>query len=316
MPGTVDDTKDEHESLTFRADQGDIGGRLDRALLRHTHGISGLSRTLVQRWIADGHVTINTALAQRPGVTVPSGARISFTLPASAHRRRRPGPEPGALDIAFEDDHLLVLNKPAGLVVHPSYRNATGTLLNHVLWHVRHRRTAVSPGLVSRLDKGTSGLVVVALTSAAHARVQRATARGLVRKEYLALVAGLPAPPAGAVTLRLRRDSADRRRVVVASNGAPCETRYETMAVGPTAALLRCVPVTGRTHQIRVHLAASGWPILGDPTYGVPLKGMTRPVLHAWRIALPHPVSGEPLAFEAPLPADLQEATAALGLVR
>ena len=302
------------DTLSFRVDQGDIGGRLDRALMRHAHEISGLSRTRVQRWIAEGHVTMNTAPARRPGVTVPPGARISFTLPSSARRRQRLGPEPGALDIAFEDDHLLVLNKPAGLVVHPSYRNATGTLLNRVLWHVRHRRTPVSPGLVSRLDKGTSGLVVVALSSVAHARVQRAAARGLVRKEYLALVAGRPNPPAGRVILGLRRDGSDRRRVIVAGDGVPCETHYETLALGGTAALLRIVPVTGRTHQIRVHLAASGWPILGDGTYGAPLEGLTRPALHAWRVALPHPASRDELAFEAPLPADLQKAMAALGL--
>ena len=301
-------------ATAFTADQGDAGGRLDRALLRHIHDISALSRTLVQQWIADGRVTVNGAVAVRPGVAVATGARVVVTPPPTARRRQAPAPEPGTLAIVHEDAHLLVLDKPAGLVVHPSYRNATGTLLNHVLWHLRDRRPTAAPGLVSRLDKGTSGLVIVALDAGTFAAVQRAAASGLVRKEYLAVVRGPVRPAAGTIALRLGRDGGDRRRVVVADDGAPSETRYETLAAGGGATLLRCRLVTGRTHQIRVHLAARGWPLLGDAAYSVACARLDRPALHAWRIALPHPVTGAPLALEAPPPDDLRRLMTATSL--
>jgi len=311
---TVDDPQSDIDMLTFRADLGDARHRLDRALLRHAHEVSGLSRARVQKWITGGLVTVNHVRVLRPGVSVPSSAHISVALPPSAHRRQRPEPEPGPLDIVYEDDHLLVVNKPAGMVVHPSYRNATGTMLNHVLWHVRRRSAPVSPGLVSRLDKGTSGLVGIALTHGAHASAQRAAAAGPVRKEYLALVAGTPTPPSGRIALPLRRDSDDRRRMVVADDGVHCETWYTTTATGATTSLLTCVLVTGRTHQIRVHLAATSCPILGDPVYGVALDGLTRPALHASRVTLPHPSSGETMHLEAPLPTDLRRVALALDL--
>jgi 23S rRNA pseudouridine1911/1915/1917 synthase len=311
--GTVD-APDAAGATSFIADQGDAGGRLDRALLRHVHDITALSRTRVQQWIADGRVTMNGTPATRAGATVPTGARIVLTPPSTAQRRQAPMPEPGALAIIHEDEHLLVLDKPAGLVVHPSYRNTTGTLLNHVLWHLRDRRPTASPGLVSRLDKGTSGLVVVALNASAFATVQRAAAAGHARKEYLAVVRGPVHPAAGTIALPLGRDGGDRRRMVVSDEGFPSETRYETLATGADAALLRCHLVTGRTHQIRVHLAARGWPLLGDVTYGVPAGTIDRPALHAWRITLPHPATGTALAFEAPPPADLRRLMAATSL--
>ena len=314
MRAAVDNPDTDLEVLTFEADLGDAGRRLDHAVLRHAREISGVSRTRVQRWIVDGFVTMNSTPVLRAGATVPSSARISVALPPSARRRQRPGPEPGPLDIVFEDDQLLVLNKPAGLVVHPSYRNTTGTLLNRVLWHLRHHGSLTRPGLVSRLDKDTSGLVVVALTHDAHAQIQRAADQGRVRKEYLAIVGGHPTPTAGRIMLPLRRDADDRRRVVVADDGAASETRYNTLDATSTAALLRCELVTGRTHQIRVHLAASECPILGDATYGVPVETLRRQALHAWRCALPHPLSGDRLTFYAPLPDDLQRAATALGL--
>lgn len=217
-----------------------------------------------------------------------------------------PTPEPVPIDILYEDDDLMAVNKPAGMVVHPTYRNVTGTLLNGILWHFRDR-PAIRPGLVSRLDKDTSGLVLVALSEGAHARIQRDAHARRVRKRYLAVVRGVPAPPAGAITLPLRRDPADRRRVITDASGQPCETRYRVVSQNTTYSLVECELVTGRTHQIRVHLSASGWPIVGDPTYSSSEGTETmlgRQALHAREITLTHPGSGISLSIEAPLPDD------------
>jgi 23S rRNA pseudouridine1911/1915/1917 synthase len=217
----------------------------------------------------------------------------------------RPAPESGALDVVYEDDVLLILNKPAGVVVHPSYKQRSGTLLNAVLW--RMHESSARPGILTRLDKDTSGLVVVALAAEAHAALQRSAAAGFIRKEYLAIVRGTPKPPRGRIELPLGRDPRDRRRVVITPGGAPSDTRYEVLASLPeTRALVRCEIVTGRTHQIRVHLAARGWPIVGDAVYGERDPAIARQALHAWRIALSHPVTGERMQFEAPLPEDMR----------
>jgi 23S rRNA pseudouridine1911/1915/1917 synthase len=226
----------------------------------------------------------------------------------SVKERQRPQPEELGIRILYEDASMLVLDKPAGTVVHPTYRNSSGTLLNGVLWHLRDRAGA-SPGILTRLDKDTSGLVVLGIDAASHAAMQKDAHAGRVIKEYLAIVWGRPSPPQGTIAFPLGRDTADRRLVVVRPDGQACETRYETLATVETAAdlvsALRCVPVTGRTHQIRVHLSASGWPIAGDRVYGRRGEDVPRQALHAWRIRLPHPVTRQPLSFEAPLPEDL-----------
>jgi 23S rRNA pseudouridine1911/1915/1917 synthase len=224
----------------------------------------------------------------------------------STEGRRRPQPEEGPLAVIYEDEQLIVLDKPAGVVVHPTYKNTSGTLLNAVLWRVRDRPDA-QPGILTRLDKGTSGVVIIALTPIGHATLQRDAAAGRVVKEYLALVRGTPDPPAGRVVLPLGRDSADRRRVVVRDDGQHCETRYETIGqASPGRSLLRCTLVTGRTHQIRVHLAASGHPIIGDSLYGEPDASMARQALHAWRVTLLHPATRQRLEIEAPIPLDIR----------
>ena len=220
----------------------------------------------------------------------------AVTIQSADRERRRPEPEPVELRIVYEDDAIIALDKPPGMVVHPTYKNTSGTLLNGVLWRYRNR-AGVQPGILTRLDKMTSGLVVVALTPALHARLQKQR----MRKEYLAVVRGTPDPPRGVITLPLARDAADRRRVVVAEHGAACETLYEV--IGP---YVRCELVTGRTHQIRVHLAAIGCPVVGDDTYGTADPRITRQALHAWRVSLPHPVTGGRLDLEAPLPADIK----------
>jgi 23S rRNA pseudouridine1911/1915/1917 synthase len=213
--------------------------------------------------------------------------------------------------VVFEDDHLLVLDKPAGVVAHPTYKQTSGTMLNGVLWHIRERGP-VTPGILTRLDKDTSGLMIVALSPGVHAAAQRDAAAGRIRKEYLALVAGTPAPRTGTITLALTRDPDDRRRVIAAADGAPSETRYEVMASSPGGAVVRCELVTGRTHQIRVHLSASGWPIAGDRVYGAADARIGRQALHAWRLSMPHPVTRAALSFEAPLPDDFAALVARL----
>ena len=199
----------------------------------------------------------------------------------------------------------MAVNKPAGVVVHPTYRNTSGTILNGILWHLRDR-DGVRPGLLSRLDKDTSGVVLVALSPGAHARMQRDAHAGRVAKQYLAVVVGSPQATEGVIRFPLRRDPDDRRRVIVAADGASSETRYRVLAVDDGRALVRCDLVTGRTHQIRVHLAACGWPIVGDRMYGSPDRRIERQALHAWRITVQHPVSGHPLTVEAPVPADIR----------
>jgi 23S rRNA pseudouridine1911/1915/1917 synthase len=219
--------------------------------------------------------------------------------------RRRPQPEEGRLTIVYEDEWMLVVNKPPGVVVHPTYKNTSGTLLNAVLWHVRGRADA-QPGILTRLDKDTSGLVVIALSPEGHACMQKDAAAGRTCKQYLALVRGSPEPLHGQIVLALARDPTDRRRVIVTPEGAPCETRYEVVSAHGAHAMVLCELVTGRTHQIRVHLAARGWPIVGDRVYGEADERIARQALHAWRITLPHPVTRQRLEFEAPMPADMQ----------
>ena len=218
--------------------------------------------------------------------------------------RRRPQPEEGPVDVIYEDEWMLVANKPPGVVVHPTYKNTSGTLLNAVLWRVRERGGA-QPGILTRLDKDTSGLVVIALTAGVHRVMQKDAAAGATNKRYLALVRGLPEPSRGQIVLPLARDPEDRRRVIVSTDGAACETRYEVVSGNHRLSMVCCELVTGRTHQIRVHLAARGWPILGDHVYGEADPSMPRQALHAWRVALRHPVTRQPLEFEAPLPDDM-----------
>ncbi len=298
----------EPERIQFIADRGDARLRLDQVVVRRVSDISRLSRSVAQRWIETGAVTVDGRAARRAAARVREGSTVEVALPDSAVRRVRPAAEPVDLDIIDQDDAFMIVNKPAGVVVHPSYKQITGTLLSGVLWRTRDR-AGVQPGIVTRLDKGTSGLVIVALTPSVHAALQRASAAGRIRKEYLAVVSASPTPPVGRITLPLARDPGDRRRVVTMAGGAPSETRYEVIAShrdehGPLS-LVRCELVTGRTHQIRVHLAASGWPIAGDPLYGTPHPAIARQALHAWRVSMPHPITNEPLVFAAPLPPDM-----------
>lgn len=300
-------------------DRGDAGVRLDRVLLRRLAGTPGLSRTKIQQWIDAGRVTVNGRPAPRAAWRTAVDDEVLVDMPAP-RPRQRPVAEALPIDVIYEDDDLLVVNKPSGQVVHPSYKHASGTLMNALLAYTP------TPGLVHRLDKQTSGLVVVAKHRAAHVAVQRDMERHAVDKDYLAVVIGRPSPARGTIDLALDRDPWDRRRVTVRDRGGvPAVTRYERLATRkpagggePALSLLRCRLVTGRMHQIRVHLAARGWPIVGDPTYGArvaprfadpaldeTVRGFGRQALHAWRLSLRLPSSGARLEVEAPPPADL-----------
>jgi 23S rRNA pseudouridine1911/1915/1917 synthase len=294
-----------HEPFVqFTADRGDAGRRLDQVLVRRVTNVSKLSRTTAQRWIESGAVQVEARVITRPSTTVLEGVAIRVAVPPDAPRRTRPAAEPGALEVVYEDHDLLVICKPPGMVAHPTYKQTSGTALNGLLWHLRDRGP-VTPGILTRLDKDTSGLMIVALSPGVHATAQRDAAGGAIRKEYLAVAAATPDPPTGTITLALARDPGDRRRVVPSPNGAPSETRYEVLRSSAHGALVRCELVTGRTHQIRVHLSARGWPIVGDRVYGTADERIARQALHAWRVSMPHPLTRAPMVFEAPLPHDI-----------
>jgi len=225
--------------------------------------------------------------------------------------------------VLYEDAYLLAIDKPAGLVVHPAHMNPSGTLMNALLWHARTWSAPQRPSLVGRLDKLTSGIVLVAKTAAIHTSLQRTLASTATAKDYLAVVYGKVNVARGDIDLCLRRDPGDRRRVVASADvGAPSLTRFARLARVPAPAaglsLLRCRLVTGRMHQIRVHLSARGWPLVGDPTYGEPrwrlvadpqmaalLRDFPRQALHAWRLTTRHPVTHAELRIEAPVPDDI-----------
>jgi 23S rRNA pseudouridine1911/1915/1917 synthase len=291
-------------SRSITLDRGDVGTRLDRVLLRHLRNVPGISRNRLQRLIDAGAVLVNGKRAPRVSWRLAPGDRLTIELPDRAPRQR-PTPEDLPLTVVYEDDDLIAVNKPAGQVAHPAFKNTTGTLLNALLAYANDRWT---PSLVNRLDKGTSGLVLVAKRADAHRALQRAVERGEVDKDYLAIVRGRPTPKRGLIDLALDRDPWDRRRVMVRDRGGqPSVTHYERLATSSdgTLSLVRCRLITGRTHQLRVHLAARKWPIVGDVVYGVKDARLTRQALHAWRLGCDHPRTKEHLVLTAPIPTDL-----------
>ena len=319
------------------ADRGDAGRRLDLMLRRHLTGVRAATRTRVQRWIEDGHITVNGRTIRRAAARAALGDVVAVTLPAGIEDATGPAEmaaENVTVDVLYEDHALLVVNKPAGVVVHPSYRNTTGTTMNFLLWHARGWPPGQRPSLVGRLDKGTSGVLLVARTAAVHAALQRAMASSDGGKEYLAVVYGRVNVARGEIDLRLEHDRLDRRRMIAsATRGAPSLTRFERLArvAAPRAglSLVRCRIVTGRTHQIRAHLSARGWPLVGDTKYGEPrwskiaeralaaaLRAFSRPALHASRLVFTHPVTRDRVVVEAPLPRDFENLLAATGLSR
>jgi 23S rRNA pseudouridine1911/1915/1917 synthase len=307
---------------TLTADRGDAGRRLDLVVQRHLSDVLTATRTRIQTWIESGQVTVNGAVVRKVAARAALGdiLSVAFSQPDAPAIAA----EEVHIDILYEDDHLLAVNKPAGVVVHPTYKHSTGTMLNALAWYARDWPAGQRPSLVGRLDKLTSGIVLVAKSAGLHAMLQRAMTASTAEKDYLGVVYGKVNVARGAIRLGLGRDPGDRRRVVVSETaGAPSLTQFERLtrvpAPGVGLSVLRCRLVTGRTHQIRVHLAARGWPLVGDPTYGgeprwtriadpvlaAALRAFPRQALHAWRIALTHPVTAKRLRIEAPIPEDL-----------
>lgn len=288
---------------------------------------SGLARGAVQRLLASGAVSLD-------GASAPLGRADAKRRPAPGETYRLRVPPAAETDLAaqdiplsvlYEDDSMLVVDKPAGLVVHPAAGHPDGTLVNALL----HRCPGVlsvggerRPGIVHRLDRDTTGLLAVAKTDAALAALQDAFRTGAVRKTYLAVASGVPEPPRGTLDGAIGRNPADRKKMAVLPRGGrAARTDYEVAEDFGRAALLRLRLHTGRTHQIRVHLASIGCPVAGDPVYGSAARDRAalppgprpaRQMLHAWRLSLPHPATGETLSFETPPPDDFAALLAAL----
>ena len=308
---------------TIKLDRGDHGVRVDRVLLRHLREEKGVSRNRIQKSIDAGEVLLNGAAPARAAWRVQSGDDLRIRI-AESPRRERPRAESIALEILYEDDDLLAVNKPAGLVVHPSFKNTSGTLINGLLAHARDWPAGSTPALLSRLDKLTSGIVIVTKRAEIHAALQRQMAARRIDKDYLAIVWGKPSPLRGTIDLALDRDPWDRRRITVTDRGGqPSVTRYERLSTSGAFSIVRCRLITGRTHQIRVHLAAKHWPIVGDAAYGSKTIDANAPeaaakfkrqALHSWRISFRQPRTGRELAVEAPLPADMTALARAVGL--
>jgi 23S rRNA pseudouridine1911/1915/1917 synthase len=270
--------------------------------------LPGISRNRVQRLIDGGAVSVNGCAVTRAAARIGAGDVIAIELPARRVRSAIAA-EDLPVDVRYEDDFLLVVNKPPGLVSHPAIRHPSGTMLNALLAYARGHWT---PALVSRLDKGTSGLMLVAKSKSTHTLLQRMSGTNAIEKDYLAIVRGKP-PRRGTIDLNLDRDPWDTRRVTVRDRGGvPSVTRFERLtcvAVPPDdyLSLVRCRLITGRMHQIRVHLAARGWSIVGDATYGVRFAGIERQALHAWRLAFLHPCTTERVEVLAPPPSDMAD---------
>ena len=310
------------EWRTIDLDRGDDGLRVDLVLLRHLRREKGVSRNRIQKWIEAGDVLINGAAAPRPAWRVQSGDELRVRI-AELPKRSRPQAQAIDLEILYEDDDLIAVNKPAGLVVHPSFKNASGTLMNGMLSIAQSWPSGSKPALVGRLDKLTSGVVLITKRTEIHAAMQRAMDARRVDKDYLAIVRGKP-PARGTIDLALDRDPWDRRRITVTDRGGqPSVTKYERLATNRGFSLVRCRLITGRTHQLRVHLAAKQWPIVGDATYGSKKAAddqveaaakFPRQALHAWKLAFRQPRTGRELTIEAPLPEDMKALAAGIGL--
>ena len=281
------------------------GERLDRFL--STLEEVG-SRAVAERLLAEKRVRVNGSWEPKSH-RLAAGDVLEVEVPES--RPSTLEPEQLDLRIAYEDEHLLVVDKPAGIVVHPSAGHASGTLVHGLLGHAAAGgEEAERPGIVHRLDRDTSGLLVVARSEEAHRRLQGLLRQRKLVREYVALVRGRPRSRRGRIEAPIGRDRGDPKRVSLDTD-TPREavTNFEVVQTLPRHALLRVALETGRTHQIRVHLAAIDLPVAGDPVYGVEGDlGLERQFLHAARLGFPHPMSGDPVECESPLPPELQAA--------
>lgn len=287
--------------------------RLDRWLAEVWPDVS---RARWQRAIAAGLVSVNGAAARASG-PLRAGDEVRAQEPPPGERRADAQPENIPLEILHEDDDLVCLNKPAGLVVHPAVGNWTGTLVNALLHHADRLSSGghpLRPGVVHRLDKDTSGCILIAKNDAAHAALAKQFAERTTRKTYLAVVRGRPRATAGVITGAIARHPVHRQRMSVSNrpDARAAETAWKLLASDGKTSLLECRPKTGRTHQIRVHLKHLGHPIAGDRVYGGGAD-FPRQLLHAWKLEVLHPRTAQPLEFCAPLPDDFPESYRKMG---
>jgi 23S rRNA pseudouridine1911/1915/1917 synthase len=288
------------------------GGRLDRLLAEQGGDVS---RTRWQQSIRDGLVLVDGKVVVRPSEQLGGGERVEATLPDVQPADIEPEAIP--LNILFENDDVMVIDKPAGMVVHPSPGHDSGTLVHAALAHAPEMEGVGGkrrPGVVHRLDKGTSGLILMAKNDRAHRWLQSQFAQRKVSKAYLALVDGHPPSPEGIIRAPLGRDRSHRKQMAVVPNGREAETRYAVRESFPNHSLLIAHPRTGRTHQIRVHLAFIDAPIVGDRVYGRrrPSLALDRPFLHAFRLGLAIRRGGPVRTFEADLPPELEAVLSSL----
>ncbi len=319
-----------NHSITATAD--DAGQRLDKFLAAR---LPELSRSRLQALVTQGCVSCDGKPLDDVSGKVKPGMAYHVVIPEIAPSHILP--QAMALDIVYEDEHMLILNKPAGLTVHPAPGHPDHTLVNALLAHCGDSLSGIGgvarPGIVHRIDKETSGLLAVAKHDAAHAALSKQLSSHTMGRSYIALVWGAPKPAAGSITGNIGRSAHNRQKMaVVEKGGKPATTHYKTLQHLGSASLLECNLETGRTHQIRVHLTHIGHPLVGDPVYGATtqsrlntnalkplpdkakeaLRAFTRQALHARELRLNHPASGEPMRFSCDLPADMQALIAAL----
>ncbi|WP_210357984.1 MULTISPECIES: RluA family pseudouridine synthase [Sphingomonas] len=291
------------------------GWRLDRAL---ADAVPTLSRERLKVLINAGAVSQGERLVRDPAKRAAAGDRFAVAVPnpTPAHNEAQDIP----LVVAFEDEHLIVVDKPAGLVVHPAAGNLDGTLVNALLHHCHGSLSGIGgvarPGIVHRIDKDTSGLMVAAKTDRAHEGLARQFHDHSIDRRYRAITGGVPRPPEGTVDAPLARSPANRKKIAIQAHGKRAVTHYRTIQPLRDAALVECRLETGRTHQVRVHMASIGHALLGDPVYGrtkgaqkalLETLGFRRQALHAAHLGFIHPIRGDALAFESAMPADMQE---------
>ena len=291
------------------------GWRLDRAL---ADAVPTLSRERLKVLIASGAVTREGVMVRDPAKRASAGDRLHVAVPNPTlpHNEAQDIP----LVIAYEDEHLIVIDKPAGLVVHPAAGNLDGTLVNALLHHCQGSLSGIGgvarPGIVHRIDKDTSGLMVAAKTDRAHEGLARQFQDHSIDRRYRAIVGGRPRPAEGTVDAPLARSATNRKKIAIVQGGKRAVTHYRTIQPLRDAALVECRLETGRTHQVRVHMASIGHALLGDPVYGrtkgaqkalLETLGFRRQALHAAHLGFIHPVKSTALAFDSDMPADMQE---------
>lgn len=294
----------EAQSAIFQIESA--GERLDKAI---AVSVPDLSRATIQRLIKTGQVTVN-GRTSKPSYRVEAGDEVQVAIPQETPSEI--APEKIDLDIIYEDEYLLAVNKPSGMVVHPAYGHQSGTLVNALLAHWPESRDVGGfdrSGIVHRLDKDTSGLLLVAKSESTHTALQRLFKRRKVKKTYLALVEGHPDPRQGLIDAPIGRDKRNRKQMAIVRSGRVARTTYRVSQSFDEYSLVEIEPETGRTHQIRVHLAWLGYPVVGDQVYGYRKQRLlkNRHFLHAHKLELVHPETKATLSLSAPLPPDLDD---------